>query len=371
MAYSRRQWLQQGFWAATAASIPVSVDLPFYNRDTADANDFVRLNWNENPYGPSDKVKEVLLQAASHVNHYGDADLDALKQQIAAKYACDTSNLLITSGSTEILGLLGQHVGLMQGEIVHPSPTFPTLMMFGKACGASTIAVPLDEDHRVNLSAIQAAITDKTALVFICNPNNPTSTEVDSSSLKAFCHAIPDHIMIAVDEAYIQYSENGEASSVIDLVQDLPNLIVCRTFSKAMGLAGLRIGFAISHPTNINALRKRYTGMEFCTNILAGKAAQVALHDDEFISHVVNQNQKGRDIVYEALEQWRVSYATSATNFIYAESKRFQPNVVGQLYKKDNIKITKWSTMTDHIRISIGKPTEMRTLVRSIKKYIV
>jgi len=370
MAYSRRKWIQQGFWAATAASLPVSVDLPFYNSEATDAKDFVRLNWNENPYGPSDKVKEVLLQAASNVNHYGDADLDALKQQIATKYNCENSNVLITSGSTEILGLLGQHVGLMQGEIVHPSPSFPTLMMFGKACGASSAAVPLDEDHRINLSAIQAAITDKTALVFICNPNNPTSTEVDPSALRAFCRAIPDHIMIAVDEAYIQYSKQRESSSVIDLIKELPNLIVCRTFSKAMGLAGLRIGFAISHPTNINALRKRYTGMEFCTNILAGKAAQVALHDDEFISHVVKQNQIGKEIVYGAFDQWGVRYAESATNFIYASSNRFKADVVDELYKKDNIKITKWSSMTDHIRISIGKPEEMEMLVKAIKKYL-
>jgi len=372
MAYSRRKWLKQGFWATSAVALPAPIiPLPFKDNKEFLSSDFVRLNWNENPYGPSPKVKEALVQAIAHSNHYGDAELDLLKSQIAKKYELTNKNILITSGSTEILGLLGQHVGMLEGEIIHPQPSFPTLVMFGSKCGARSVAVPLDREHLIDLTKMQNAITDQTALVFICNPNNPTSTEVDSDALRSFCKSIPSHIMVCVDEAYIQFAKMGEEASVIDLVTEHPNLIVCRTFSKAMGIAGLRIGFAASHPDNINAIRKYYTGMEFCTNILAAKAAQVALHDDEFISYVVSQNQKGRQIVYRAFDQWGVNYAESATNFIYAESKNFYSDYVAKLYTSDNIKITKWSSMKDHIRISLGTPDEMKLYVEASKKYLV
>ena len=211
----------------------------------------LRLNWNENPYGPSKKAIFAVTDALQEANRYPDSKVGELKSQIGKLNGLSENEVLVSAGSTEILSLLGQHVGLAQGEILTPWPTFPTITRFGEICGATINKIALDENQVIDFQAIQDAISDETKLIFICNPNNPTSTEVNRDDLVSFLRAVDPRILLCVDEAYIEYSKIGFEGSMAQLIPELPNLIVSRTFSKAHGLAGLRIGYALSQETNI------------------------------------------------------------------------------------------------------------------------
>ncbi len=369
---TRRKWLQNSLLASSAflmtGSQTLLADSQLKNNFTNSG--LIRLNWNENPFGPSPKALAAVNEAVKNSNRYPDAMINELKEMLAPDYGLNKNNLLITAGSTEVLSLLGQHVGLLKGEILTPFPSFPTMLRFGETFGASIRKVDLTTDHKIDLKEVLAAISEETKLIFICNPNNPTSTEVENNELKAFCRNVPSDILICVDEAYIEYSKYGTEGSMAPLVKELPNLIICRTFSKAYGLAGLRIGYAISNPPNIIAMAIRHPGWELSTGVAPVAAALASYNDDEFLNMCIRKNEEGRQIVYVAMDRWGIEYSQSSTNFIYVESARFQKDVVTRL-RKENVLITKWPDMKDHIRISIGKPEEMRIFVQHIESFLI
>ncbi|MEQ8906333.1 histidinol-phosphate transaminase [Ekhidna sp.] len=374
MSINRRDWIRQSL----LASATMLVAGPHIAQGCASErpsklqgkDDFILLNWNENPYGPSDTAIQAVNDAMKYANRYPDEQINELKEKLAAKNGLKPANFLLTAGSTEVLSLLGQHVGLQKGEILTPYPTFPTALRFGERAGASIKKVKLDANDRIDLDQTLEAITDKTKLVFICNPNNPTGTELPTDDLKAFCRKVPENVLICVDEAYVEYSNAGLKGSMISLVNELPNLVICRTFSKAYGLAGLRMGYAVSNVRNIQALRDRHLGAEISTGWPPLVAANASLDDPEFINKCVAKNAEGKQIVYDAYDKWGVKYNPSSTNFIYARLERFENDLVAKMRNK-GILITKWPDMTDHIRVSISKPEHMRKFVEVVEEFLV
>lgn len=369
---TRRKWLQNSLLASSAFLITGSQTLLADARIKSGSinNGLIRLNWNENPFGPSPQALAAINEAVKNSNRYPDAMINELKEMLALDYGLEKNNLLITAGSTEILSLLGQHVGLLKGEILTPYPSFPTMLRFGETCGASIRKVDLTADHKIDLKAVLAAISKDTNLIFICNPNNPTSTEVEHGELVSFCKSVPSDVLICVDEAYIEYSKNGVKGSMAPLIKQLSNLIICRTFSKVYGLAGLRIGYAISNAENIMAMAIRHPGWELSTGVASVSAALACYKDKEFLDMCISKNEEGREIVYDAMDRWGIGYSRSSTNFIYVESDHFQKDVVSGL-RKEHVLITKWPDMKDHIRISIGKPEEMEVFVKHIEPYLI
>lgn len=360
MSINRREWIQRSLLASTALLLPkISIG------ESAIAQEFgtelLRLHWNENPFGPPQSVVDKVKEAASSCNLYWDEKLDNLKDDLAKTHSLMRKNYFITSGSTEILALLGQHVGLQKGEILTPWPSFPTMMIFGERCGATIKRVELS-DNTIDLNKLKEGISGKTKLIFICNPNNPTSTEIGKAELESFIRAVPEHILIAIDEAYIEFSKQGTIGSMVHLVNQHSNLIICRTFSKAYGLAGFRLGYAISAQPNILELERRYPALGMAPGLLPTVAGITAFQDQEFIREVVKETNLGKSKVYAAFDNWGVQYHKSSTNFIYARDERFVSNFRARL-KDSNILITKWPTMKDHIRISIGKPEWMDRFV--------
>ncbi|MEQ9405308.1 MAG: aminotransferase class I/II-fold pyridoxal phosphate-dependent enzyme [Cyclobacteriaceae bacterium] len=372
MAINRREWLQQSLLASAALLVAGSTGVfgcaSGVRRQVE--GEPLQLNWNENPYGPSEAAAKAVNEMMKYANRYPDEHVVKIKNKLAERYNLKPSNFLLTAGSTEVLSLLGQHVGLKNGEILTGYPTFPTMLMFGEQSGADVKKVDLDENDRFDLGALHNAITSKTTLVFICNPNNPTGTELPTEDLKSFCRSVPENVLICLDEAYIEYSKAGLNGSMIGLVDELPNLVICRTFSKAYGLAGLRMGYAVSNAANINALRNRHLGFEMATGWPPLVAAEASLDDPEFIKMCVAKNEEGRQIVYKAFDSWDVKYNRTSTNFIYTRHDRFDKQVVSKM-KKRGILITKWPDMYNHIRISIGKPDEMRTFVEVAEDFLV
>ncbi|MFK7952399.1 MAG: histidinol-phosphate transaminase [Ekhidna sp.] len=372
MPISRREWIQKSL-LASGGLLVAGTSSAYTDRVPPKSivnGELLQLNWNENPYGPSNYATQAVNEAMKYANRYPDEEMLRVKAELAAKHRVSASNILLTAGSTEILSLLGQHVGLQKGEILTPFPTFPTALRFGENAGASIKKVSLDAEDRIDLDKVLDAVSSNTKLIFICNPNNPTSTELPTQDLRNFCKKVPEDVLICLDEAYIEYSKAGEIGSMIQLVDELSNLIVCRTFSKAYGLAGLRIGYAVSHYSNINALRERHLGFEISTGWPPLVAARAALYDHKFLNKCIDKNEEGRNIVYRAFYRWGVQYNLSSTNFIYARDDRFDKQVVEKL-EKHRILITKWPDMTEHIRISIGKPEEMRRFVEVIEEFLV
>ena len=370
-ASNRRTWIQQSLLASTAilAAGPLSCRSSAGERSTT-KNSAYRFHFNENPYGPPASSLKAAQVALTSGNRYPFEGIMELKKAIADYHGVETKQILITAGSTEVLSLLGQHVGLQAGEILMSDQSFPTLARFGNTCGAQVRKIPLAKDGMIDLGRILDSVNEASSLVYICNPNNPTSTFHGLGAVEDFCRSIPSNVLIAMDEAYIQYAPKGEDSSVIPLVTALPNLVVCRTFSKAYGLAGMRIGYTISDSKNIVALKKRHTGYELSAGIAPVVMAHAAITDYDFILKVIEHNITGRKLLYEAFDKWQVKYDHSATNFVRCEDKRFVPDLVKQLEEED-IYITKWSSMTDHIRISIQWPEEVSYLVDRLSEYVI
>ena len=373
----RRKWLKQSLLASSIPLIGGSVALSDLYPDWQESvriraegkDNILRLNWNENPYGPSGKTKKTMKEALDRSHRYPDALVNLLKEELAERHGLVSNQIMLTAGSTEVLSLLGQHVALDRGEILVPWPSFPTMILFGERCGASIRKVELSSDQ-IDLNQLQDGIDQNTKLIFICNPNNPTSTEVDHVDLMSFCKQVPEGILVCIDEAYIEYSQLGTKGSVVSLIDELPNLVICRTFSKAYGLAGLRIGYALSNAVNIDALRKRHTGWELSAGVVPVIAARSALKDQSHLKYCVSQNQAGRSILYSALESWEAGHSRSSTNFVYIRSKRFDPDVVTKL-REEKVLITKWPDMHDHIRVSIGTPEQMQQFVEVAQKYVL
>ena len=371
---NRRQWIQNSAMASALLALGCRTNFESSQQILASNNpintDPLPLHWNENPYGPATSATQAVMEIMGKANRYPDDMVAQLKGRLANKFSLQEENVLLTNGSTEILGLVGQQIGLANGEIVIPWPSFPTIVFFGQSSGATIKKVPLDQNNCIDLDQTLAAISEKTKLVFICNPNNPTSTEVDNAALKEFCRAVPKNVLVLIDEAYIEFSKLGAAGSMIPLVSELPNLMVSRTFSKAYGLAGLRLGYAISSKQHIDALKSRYVGAEFCTGWPALVAAKATMEDTDFINNCIQKNQEGREIVYQAFNKWGVGYSPSSTNFLYVESKNFVPDVRAKL-KEENILITKWPDMDDHIRISISEPKHMSQFVEVVEQFLI
>jgi histidinol-phosphate aminotransferase len=360
----RRDWLQKSI--LSSSSLLVAPYLINGNSSDIFEDEILRLHWNENPFGPSKNVVKAVQEAVYQSNLYWDEKNLELRKKLAEIHQLNPNQYLITSGSTEILSLLGQHVGLMNGEIVMGEQSFPTIAMFGSRCGAKITKVPMAEDY-LDLNAMSSAIGPETKLVFICNPNNPTSTELDRSELVSFCKAVPSDVLICVDEAYIEFSKKGISGSLVNLVPELPNLVIARTFSKAYGLAGFRLGYAISQSQNIDALRNRYPALGMAPGLLPFVAGISATDDQKFVTEVVDNTNAGKSIMYMAFDEWGVNYAQSSTNFIYVQNNAFVKDIKAQLAEK-GIWITQWSSMKNHIRISVGKQEWMSKLAEEMKK---
>ena len=284
---SRRKWLRNSLLASS--SLLVGTRASLFEADIATKQipdsfeELLKLNWNENPYGPSKSALKAATDALYQSNLYPDQPIADLQQELASFLGVETDQILITCGSTEVLSLIGLHAGLLNGEVVAPWPSFPTLLHFAQIAGASIKKVPLDKEDRVDLKATLEAISSNTSVVFICNPNNPTSTEQTPDAIRAFCRAVPSNVLICVDEAYIEYATYGSHESIVSMVSELSNLVVARTFSKAYGLAGLRVGYAVSQQQNIQELEKRHNGFGMSLTMPSVQGARAAISDQEFL----------------------------------------------------------------------------------------
>ena len=236
-----------------------------------------KVSSNENPYPPLKSVRKVIERAAREVNRYPDMAVTELTAAIAEAVGVEPSHIATGTGSVGVLGQIIQATCDAGDEVVYAWRSFEAYPIVTAIAGASSVQVGLDADARHRLDAMLAAITDRTKVVIVCSPNNPTGPAVRERELRLFLDRVPSSVLVVFDEAYVEFVTDPEAPDAIQLWREYPNLVVLRTFSKAYGLAGLRVGYAVAHDRIAKALRQ--TAVPFGVNSIAQAAAVASLRD--------------------------------------------------------------------------------------------
>jgi histidinol-phosphate aminotransferase len=327
------------------------------------------LNSNENPYGPAESTRHAIIESINEGNRYPRNAISALAEKIAKKEGLKPQNVLVTAGSSEILGLLGLYYGLQKGKIIAGYPTFDFVMYFAKMFGGSWDRASLNNFH-FDLEKIGNKVDSNTKLVFICNPNNPTGTYLDKDMMDNFVKSTIKKSPIFVDEAYIEFTDGGIKNSMAKWVSENENLIVGRTFSKIYGMAGLRIGYALAHEKTVNTLRRHLQGRSVTANATAVRGAAAVLDDKKFTEHTKTQTNIAKDLIYKAFDDWGVDYVRSHTSFVWFRSDRFKKSIRGKL-QDQNIFIRDYSDQPGFARVSIGTVPEIKTFIENSKRFLV
>ena len=368
---SRRAWLHRSALAAAALPLsrfPLSVKESHSSRP-AGGDAFIRLNSNENAYGPSDAARTAVLESLEDANRYPRHYYQKLIEQIAEREGVSTDCILITAGSSEILGLVGLTYGIEGGQVLACQPTFDFALRYAERLGCTWSRTPLDQNYHYNLGALAEEAGPDTRMVFICNPNNPTGVESPYTELRAFCVHQSRRYPVFIDEAYIEFSSRGRTNSLADMAAQTPNVVVSRTFSKIHGLAGLRIGYAIAHPSTIALLKNYHTGRGVTVSNAGAAAASACLSDPEFESFCRKKIVQGRELVCMAFDGWGVEYMKSATSFVCFRNDKFSMKP-REAMEKERILIRDYDDFPGWSRVSIGTIDEMKTFIEAAKKYV-
>ena len=274
----------------------------------------VKLASNENPAGPSPHALEAIRAVLPEINLYPEDGGLELKRALAKKYGASCDNLILGHGATEVLEIITRAFVRPGDEVISAHPGFPWFQMLGQMSGAKNVVVPLRE-HIHDLEAIAGSITPETKLIFIANPNNPTGTIVGQREIDRFLRFVPDHVIVVLDEAYIEYV-TGQQIDTLSYTGQKPRIIV-RTFSKISGLAGLRIGYGIAEPWIIELLEK--VRQPFNTTALAQVAALASLGDHNHLKVSRQIVRDGKTFLYAQFEKLGLVYVPSEANFIFVD----------------------------------------------------
>lgn len=316
-----------------AAALLAPLAPKFAEAAPATETGLIRLNGNENPYGPSPAARRAILGSVGEAPRYANATLTTLTNQLAAHEGVAASQIVIGSGSGELLRMAGLLASMTApgGELVASRPTYEELPEFAAKLGLKVQWVAPDTDHRHDLPAMRAAVTERTRLVYVCNPNNPTGAAVTRGALEGFIRSVPADCTVIADEAYMDFVDQPGVATVAPLVKDVANLIVLRTFSKIHGLAGLRIGYAITPP----ALASRYAGLSLVWPNTTGLAAATAsFNDHAFLKTTRTAIVGDRARVHAAIDRMGLRRAESQGNFVFFDTgaplQQFQDRMLAQ-----------------------------------------
>jgi histidinol-phosphate aminotransferase len=327
-------------------------------RAWAETGEFIRLDRNENAYGPSPKAVAEVLKNANSVNRFPDSTV-ALATTIAGVHGVASEQIYLGAGSTAIMKIALDSFLRNGRKLVLSSPTFELIAQFAMANGARTSAVPLRHDYAHNLDAILAEVNSETGLIYICNPNNPTGTLTDRREIDRFLKRLPEEVPVIIDEAYHEYAGgSGAYVSFLDRPSRHPGVIVTRTFSKVYGLAGLRLGYAFAQPKILNALAGERREMEIGSLSLA--AGLAALSDTEFTATCVQRNQNDRQEFVNQVNARMLRLLDSHTNFVCLNAMRPAREVIAHYQKNGILLGTDIPGMPNYVRVSFGTPEEMR-----------
>lgn len=320
------------------------------------AADIIKLASNENPLGPAPLALKAIQQALPELTRYPDGNGFELKQALAARFSLDPSTITLGNGSNDILELAARSFLTPADEVVFSEHAFAVYPIVTQAVGAKPVVVPA-RDWGHDLDAMAAAISPATRLIFIANPNNPTGTWIEAADFEAFMAKVPDRVLVVLDEAYTEYADALDALNGFDYLDRYPNLLVSRTFSKAYGLAALRVGYCVSNPVVADVLNR--VRQPFNVNSLALVAAVASLGDAAYLAESRRVNREGMQQLEEGLKILGLECIPSRGNFIAVDVGREAAPVYDALLRRGVIvRPIAGYGMPNHLRVSIGLAQE-------------
>jgi histidinol-phosphate aminotransferase len=331
-------------------------------------DEIIKLASNENPLGPSQSVLDAIA-STKDLSRYPDGNGFSLKKALADKHNIEPDKITLGNGSNDVLEMVTRAFVTTEHQVIYSQHSFAVYPIVTQAVGAEHVVVPAN-DWGHDLPAMLNAITDKTKLIFIANPNNPTGTWLNKTDIRSFLENVPEHILVLIDEAYFEYaiSEVNYPDSSLWL-SDFKNLIVTRTFSKAYGLAGLRVGYGLSHPDIANLLNR--VRQPFNNNSLALIAAETALKDVQYIEQSVEVNHSGLKQLMLAFDDMGLEFIPSKGNFICVDFEQPADGIYQSLLKAGVIvrPVANYE-MPNHLRISIGTEVENSKFINELVKIL-
>jgi histidinol-phosphate aminotransferase len=294
--------------------------------------DVIKMASNENLFGTSPKVVEAIRKAAADVNYYPDGGCFYLREALSKKFGVKPESIVAGSGIDELIRILCMSALGATDEILLADPSFVMYKISAAVADASIVAVPLKNSYYHDIHAMLGRVTERTKLFFVCNPNNPTGTIVKKDDIKYLMDNIPEHVIVVFDEAYCEYVEDPDYPRSMEYFKDGRNVVVFRTFSKAYGLAGLRVGYGFMNEELANVFHA--VRNPFNVNSLAQAAALAALEDQDNVRRVVEGNSNGKRQLYRELDKRGIKYAPTEANFILIDTRRDSQEVFEGLLKK-------------------------------------
>jgi histidinol-phosphate aminotransferase len=332
--------------------------------------DIVKLASNENPMGPAPSVMAAMTEAMVDMTRYPDGAGFELKTELARQLGVGTSQLTLGNGSSDILDFIVRSLVNDGDEVVVSEHAFSIYGLVTRMQGGVVIEVPaLDYGH--DLMAMAAAITDKTRVVFVTNPNNPTGTWNTRAELQAFMAAVPERVVVVLDEAYCEYVDEAEYPDGIEFLEQFPNLVVARTFSKVYGLASLRVGYSVSSPQLADLMNR--VRPPFNVNSFALVAAVAALRDKAYLAASQEANRAGMQLLTSAFAEMGLEYIPSVGNFV---AFRMPDGITGveayQALLRDGVIVRPIANygMPQYLRVSIGTEAENQTFLKALARIL-
>jgi histidinol-phosphate aminotransferase len=326
-----------------------------------------RLYANENPFGPSDLAKKAIMDTLPVVCRYPMRAMGDLTSKIAAYEKIKQENILLAAGSTPLLMAAALAYCKPGTNVVSGDPTYADLPSKAAKYGANWVKVPLTTDYKLDLEAMEKAIDANTTLVYICNPNNPTGTVVDTAALRSFVDRVSKKTMVFVDEAYNDYMADPQGSTLIPMADANPNIIIARTFSKIYGFAGIRIGYIVTQPDTIKKLLL-YTeaSMSIATTTL--QAAIASYQEREYMDGVLKKTTESKEFLYSVLKKEGYTYVPAIANFVIFPIKMDGKQFTDEMMKR-SVGVRYWKfNNQDWCRISIGRMDEMEAFAAAFKE---
>ncbi|MDX1689378.1 MAG: histidinol-phosphate transaminase, partial [Acidimicrobiia bacterium] len=333
-------------------------------RDLDSDGPVAKLSSNELADPPIPEVVAAIAAAAGEVNRYPDNTRTALRAALAAELGVDAGRIWAGGASNELGTLLAIAFGGPGRTIAYPWPSFSLYPIATRTAGCEAIEVPLDAGHRVDLDGMRRALRDDTTVVFVCNPNNPSATHVPFDDLEAFVASVPEDVLVVVDEAYHEFATAPDHGSAVGLAAERPNVAVTRTFSKAHGLAGLRLGYVVADPGILDGIRR--IQIPFTVTELAMAGAIESLRHPDVVADRVARVVAGRDLLTRELRVRGVPVTDSQTNFVYAELGDEADRIVAGLLAEGVI--VRVVPPEGFVRISVGTDDETKRFLEAFDR---
>jgi histidinol-phosphate aminotransferase len=331
-----------------------------------DPASIVKLASNENPLGPSPKALAAVQDTLADLCRYPDGNGYNLKQALSGRYGIQPEQITLGNGSNDVLEVITRCFAAPGDQVVYSQYAFAVYPLVAQAIGATGVAVPA-KDYGHDLDAMASAITERTRLVFVANPNNPTGTVHGAGAIEAFLDRVPARVLVVLDEAYCEYLQGRDSVDGLSLLDRYPNLIVTRTFSKAWGLAALRVGYSVSSPGIANFLNR--VRQPFNVDSIAMAAATAVLGDEDYLRRSCEINAKGMAQLESAFREMNLAYIPSAGNFISVDVGD-QATRINQSLLEQGVIVRPIGGygLPRHLRVSIGLPEENQRFIEALTR---